>query len=162
MKMRLKNFVSYDSGCCRGQTLIETVIALAVVLILVSALLSLSVTSIRSATLSRNKTAASQLAYQQSDLIRNLRDSSTLYAWNWTNFTSAFTSANCSSSCYVNGTTFSSGTTSSTIGSTNFTIWVNGGIVASPASLNYTVNVNWVDTMGSHSERISSILTPWK
>lgn len=145
----------------KGQTLIETVIALAVVLILVAALLSLSVASVRSATLSRNKTVATQLAYQQSDLARNLRDSTTLYNWNWANFSSAFNSANCTSSCYVNGSTFVSGTTTSTAGSTTFTIYMKGP-AATATQLSYTVYVTWNDSMGPHTESISSILTPWK
>lgn len=145
----------------KGQTLIETVIALAVVLILVAALLSLSVASVRSATLSRNKTVATQLAYQQADLTRNLRDSQTLYNWNWTAFTGAFNGANCAASCYVNGSTFSSGTTTATVGSTTFTIYLKGP-TATAAQLSYTVYVTWSDSMGPHTESISSILTPWK
>jgi len=144
-----------------GQTLIETVIALAVVLILVSALLSMSVASVRSATLSRNKTAASQLAYKESELVRNVRDST--YLFDWPQITTAFNAASCATSCNVNSSylfTNGSKTDSTLVSGTTFTIYVTGSISAT--ALPYTVNVTWTDSLGSHTESISSILTPWK
>lgn len=142
----------------KGQTLIETVIALAVVLILVSALISVSISSVRSATLSRNKTTAAQLAYSQSELVRSLRDDPTI---SWSVFISAF-NANCVSPsvCHVAGNIFVSGSTPDL--SNKFTISITNPTAATTSQLNYTVSVTWTDSLGLHTETVSSILTPWK
>lgn len=148
----------------KGQTLVETVIALAVVLILVSALLSLSIASVRSATLSRNKNAASQLAYKEAELLRNVRD--VTYAFNWSSLTAKFASRSCSTSGHCNvdsSMDIVSGdkTDTTLVSGTTFTIYfLTDSFV--PSALNYTVKVEWTDSSGGHTESISSILTPWK
>lgn len=148
----------------KGQTLIETVIALAVVLILVSALISVSISSVRSATLSRNKNAASQLAYKESELVRSARDAT--YAFNWNNFTNSFNLAGCASLCSVSessGDFVSTAKTNSTlVTNTTFTISLKGTVGSAPSQLNYTTSVAWTDSLGLHTETVSSILTPWK
>lgn len=147
-----------------GQTMIETVIALAVVMILVSSLVSMSIASVRSASLSRNKNAASQLAYRESELIRVTRDGSLT----WADFTSNVSGGTCTTSCYVDPTSliFSAGSTNeaSLVSGTTFNIYLRQTNPPPPITteFDYTVYVTWSDSAGSHTQNISSILTPWK
>lgn len=147
-----------------GQTLIETVTALAVVIILVSSLVTVSIASVRSATLTSNKITAAQLAYQQLEQVRTARDST----YTWSAFTSLFdvggpclSSGTCftsctSSSCVVN----TSGSGSYSSGGTTFAISIFGSFQADGVHANSVVS--WTDSLGIHNERLSTIFTNWR
>jgi len=144
--------------------MIETVIALAVVILLVSSLISMSIASVRSASLSRSKNAASQLAYRESELVRVTRDN----AMTWTDFTNNVGGATCTSKCHVDSSTLTfvsnETTDSSLVSGTTFTIYLKQTNPPPPltSEFDYSVYVTWTDSSGGHTESISSILTPWK
>lgn len=61
----------------KGQTLVETVAALAVTVIIITALVGMAVTSLRSSNLSRSKAIATQLLSEEIEKVRIYRDVNT-------------------------------------------------------------------------------------
>lgn len=151
-----------------GQTLIETVTALAVVVVLVASLVAMAIASVRSATLASNKTIASQLAYQQLEEVRSARDSN-LYTWsvfNSTLTTSCASSGQCSmassSTCTggANPIRTSGPCSLASSSGTSFSATIYAAAMAS--GLQVTAVVSWTDSLGLHSEKLSTIYTDWR
>ncbi|MCL5004075.1 MAG: hypothetical protein M1352_02275 [Patescibacteria group bacterium] len=147
-----------------GQTLIETVVALAVVIVLVASLLSVSIVSVRSATLSRNQAVASQLAYKELENVRNARDSSPT----WSSFYNQFVSGICTSTCYTSCnsascTLYSSGVktvTANDVGTT-FTVSISGSAISSD-TIQAKSSVGWTDSSGTHTQVLVTKFTAWQ
>lgn len=83
----------------KGQTLVESLLAVAVSVIVVVALVGVGITSMRTASFGRDQAEAVRLASQALEILRSQRDS------NWTTFASTLQLNNCSSvtgSCCLN------------------------------------------------------------
>jgi len=151
-----------------GQTLIETVTALAVVIILVSSLVSMSIASVRSATISRNRSVASQLSYQEIERLRYLRDN---LLTDWTSFKTTLSGSGCTISCNTGTANPPSvgGLTANPRSEPNASIGVdytiNLKVEMIPGTPEYelaTATVSWTDSLGDHSEKITTQLTDWR
>lgn len=82
----------------KGQGLVETLLAVAVVVIIVTALISLAVYSVRSSKEANNLAQASQLAAGQLEYARVLRDNPTI---TWAGFTSSMLTCAAAEGCHL-------------------------------------------------------------
>lgn len=143
-----------------GQSIVETVIAAALVSVAILASLSLSVYSQKQSTYAKNLAEATKYASQGADWLRSERSllgwtamttSSGIYCLNSlpvspNDFTS-LTPGTCGSNTYIAGTSF-----------TRQINVDNSGIGS--GSLKITVSVTWQDTT-SHSASLETELTQW-
>lgn len=138
-----------------GQSLIETVIAIAVVVLIVSGLVIAVISSMRSAQSSRARSLATKLTQDGIESIRNLRDSG------WANFIDSYTSFD--EWCLgTDGIPSPPDCTDITISNLHFTrtaLIENSG----QDQVTVTVRVTWKD--GSTTDRqskASTYLTKWR
>lgn len=120
----------------KGQSLIEMVIALSIVIIIILALVGLITVSIRNATFSQNQALATKYAQEGIEEARRLRDEQG---------DSFFTDGSCSLTESVG--IFTRTRTCSFDGDKTMTV---------------TVVVSWTDTQGYHKSELTTYLTNWK
>lgn len=160
--MNSKRFGDYS---CRaifrheGQSLIELLIAIAVVSLVLVGVVSLSGVSIRNESFSQNQSLASEYNRQALEWIRGYRDSGWAAFKSYSSVTGNNYCANAlppdwaSSSC---GTNFIAGTRFQRV------LNLTDGIVQPNDSVVVTVVVSWTDTNGLHDVRSVTHLTNWK
>lgn len=147
MKNKLKN----------GQSMFELLIAVFVIGIALTAIVSLVTTSISNTSFSRDRTLAAKYTQEASEWLREQRD------LNWGQFTSRG-SADGSTYC-LQTLTWDSGSCSESeyIADTNM---VREVTLIYPASSNDTVEARiityWQDASGRHESRISTYFSNWR
>ena len=137
-----------------GQSILEVVIALALISIVLITLVSMAALSIRAAVFSRNQTQATRLTQQVAEWLRGEKDAG------WINFKGHTGTTNwcfdtltwnkgrtCNTSDTVSGTTF--------LRSVNFINNADGSVEAD-------IQTAWTDAQGTHSSPTSIIFTNWK
>ena len=75
--------MKYKAKMNKGFTLIETLVAISILLVAVTAAMTLSFQSIRTASLIKNKFVASMLAQEGIELVKNQRDSNFIENEDW-------------------------------------------------------------------------------
>lgn len=157
----------------KGQTMIELIIVLALVVIVVGALTFATIASLRNAQFAKNQAQATKLAQEGLEKLRSLRDRDTSGAGIW------FTAVNCSasvpetcpnvnpSSCPADGCYFyfnasgalENGTSvnAESIPPDDFKrqFFIEGDVNQKKV----TVVVTWIDFAGKHESRLVTILT---
>jgi type II secretory pathway pseudopilin PulG len=168
-----------------GQTLVELVISITLIVLIITAVTILTVNGLKNSQLSRNQVQATKLAQEGIEKMRTLRDSNQTVC-GWSTNTTAVSSTGlwgtvCPAGCqysfqFLNGTCGSTAVTAPwikftstpetvSIGGVNFqrTITVTDGKdLTNTVNANVkeiTVTVSWKDSSGSHSSKVSSILT---
>lgn len=123
----------------KGQSLVEVVVALAVVVLAITALVRVTVTSIRNANFAKNRALATKYAQEWIEEARQLRDEQ-----GDDFFTDTFAANTCSAS--------------DTLGVFNRTRTcnLNGG------TMTVVVTVSWTSGSISHESRLETYLTNWK
>lgn len=124
-----------------GQTLVEMVVAIGVLVIVVVALLSVTTVSIRNASFSRDQALATKYAQEAVETVRSYRDQNS-----WSDFAYDCTTANCGP--------ILSGAPSP------FTLACN--CTCAGESCEVTVSVSWTDVKGNHKSELKTRLTNWK
>ena len=134
----------------RGQSLIEALAAIAVTMLVVTSLVGLGVSAIRSATVSRNRALAVAYAQEAMEAIRSIRDRGygELSACSGTR--KLFWSGSrweCQSGAETLDSIFTRSFTASEV---------------TPGKLQVAVRVTWIDNAGSHTMNLDSYLTNWR
>jgi Tfp pilus assembly protein PilV len=136
----------------KGQSILEVVIAIAMVSIILITLVALASLSIRASTFSRNQTEAQRLTQQVSEWLRAEKDAG------WAKFKSH---AGTTSWCLNNLSWTSSGTCSGVVSGTVFTrnlTFTNNA----DGSVQADIRTSWTDPQGMHTEPTSIIFTNFK
>lgn len=137
-----------------GQTLIEAIAAVGITVIIASSLMALGVATIRSATVSRNRSQAVSYAQEGIEAVRSIRDrsyselSACIGAGGvvWSVSQSRW---NCRASSVVTDIF----TRSLTVALSN---------PPDPGSVSVTVQVAWDDGAGHHDLELDTLLTDWR
>lgn len=125
----------------RGQSLLEVIVALAVVLLVVIALVRAVVTAVRSSDFAKKSAQASSFAQEGMEKVRSYRDQN-----NWTTFTN-----NCNNLTAIG---------LSATPASPFTLSVNCPDDGSKKKV--MVRVSWTDSAGSHKSELISYFTDWQ
>lgn len=123
----------------QGQSLIEMVVAVAVVILVVLTLVVATTISIRNAAFSRNQSLATKYAQEGIEKVRAYRDQSI-----WETFTVA-----------CDGKTIS-------LNSPPSPFLLSFDCAGSGNSREVTINVSWTDAQGTHQSELTTRLTNWK
>lgn len=140
-----------------GQSMIETLIALGIGVLIMVALVQSIVTSIKNSQFAKNQTLATRFSQEGIELIRGVRDK-----LGWPGFYNSF-----------NATTKCLGGSDYTLWSTTLPCSVNAGdIFVRQASLSdpegagnqilVVVTTVWTDTAGNHKSEQQTLLTRWQ
>jgi len=124
----------------KGQSLVEMVIAIGIVLIVIVALVAVTTFSIRNAIFSRNQSLATKYAQEAIEKVRAYREQNT-----WDNF-----KANCSN------------VISEINLPTPFSFYSGTGCICEADICDVKVIVSWTDNKGTHKSEITTSLTKWK
>jgi len=124
----------------QGQSLIETVVAMAVVVIVILALVAVTTVSVRNASFSRNQALATKYAQEAIEKVRASREQNT-----WENF-----KINCSS--VISGIILPS----------PFSFYSGTGCTCGSDSCDVKIIVSWTDAKGTHKSELITRLTKWK
>ena len=146
-----------------GQSLVEIIVAVGLILTAVVALLSLATSSMKSSGFGVTKARATKLANEEMELVRAYRDSVV-----WSSFddlTAAGGVADCSAAnhCYID-----SGLLSVVFGGNNITTapftryFITDPDGADQSKYRVTVHVTWTDQSGDHDVVMSSVLSDWQ
>ena len=142
---------------CRGQSLFEAVVALAISALIIVAVVALVSNSIRNASFSRNVTLASRYAQQATEWLRGQRDSDiTTFSSNvltptWCINSLSWTQAGaCGSSDFIQGTSFGR------------RVAFNLTTVNGKDFIEADVIVYWVDAQGYHEIRSATNFSDWR
>jgi len=132
----------------KGQSLVEMVVAIGIVLVVIVALVVVTTISVRNASFSRNQVLATKYAQEAIEKVRAYRDQNT-----WSDFIS-----NCedfsldlnlpnlftlSRDCYQPGTS-------------------NNCSSANDTTCEVKITVSWTDAKGTHKSELTTHLTKWK
>ena len=124
----------------KGQTLVEVLAGLGLILIVVTALIGMGVVALKASTSARNRTVAAKLANEGMEIARSVRDQHDLD--------------------YVNSTNLPGGST--TVGSVTFTrTWDISDVVVGEKK-KIIVEVSWPESAGTKSVSVTSYLTDWR
>jgi Tfp pilus assembly protein PilV len=139
----------------RGQTLIEVVTSLGLILIVVAALIGLGIVALKTSSSSRNRTVAAKLANEEMELVRSFRDS--------TDSGKGFSNLTCAGDCYIDSSlNIVAGRDSSvTVAGVTFTRYFNLETISS-SKLKVTAKTEWPESGGTKSVSVSSYLTNWR
>lgn len=135
-----------------GQSLLEVIIALAVVLLVVLALVAAVVSSVKSTDLAKRKSQAAAYAQEGMENLRSLRDSS------WANFASLATGSN---RCFA-------GPVPSDIACLSCpnlgVVFTRCAKLETPVGnqIKATVTVSWTDAQGTHKSELVSQFSKWQ
>lgn len=155
--MQDSRFKIQDSDC-RGQSLFEVVIALAVSTAVIVGLVILATVSIRNAAFSKNKTLAARYSQETAEWLRGERDSGfddfeghALASANWCMPELNWNKIGvCGDGDKISGTPFTRQVT--------FTVTIQDGKVTVEAD----VSVSWEDSQGSHIVKSVTGFTDWR
>ena len=136
MSKGAKRKESYEAG----QTLIEVVAGIGLLVIVVTALIGLGVIALKTSSSARNRTIAVKLANEGMELVRAARDQNT-----WTDFVA-----------------LSWPDQDITVGSTTFTRKTTVADTSDPGKKKITVAVEWTESSGTKSVSVTSYLTDWR
>lgn len=152
----------------KGQSLFEVVGALAVISVLLVGLISITTTSVKNTTFSRNNETASGYAQQLAEWMRSERDA------NWTTFKGRGTTSPsycfnaatlgwtntgiCAPDEVVPGTLFRRQATIICYLAGAQVVCSNVGV----DTINVDIKVTWTDGQGDHSVNLTTQLTNWK
>jgi Tfp pilus assembly protein PilV len=135
LKTQNQNSNVKTSGTQGGQTLVEVLAGLGLILIVVTALIGMGVVALKTSTAARNQTVAAKLADEGMEIARSVRDQGTLA--DVVDFDDAVT-----------------------VGSVTFT---RERRVSGPADeKTVVVTVSWSESSGTKSVSVSSYLTDWR
>lgn len=123
-----------------GQSLVEVVVAIAVVLIVIVGLVAVTTVSVQNASFSRNQALATKYAQETTEKVRAFREQNT-----WDNF--------------KNGC---SGVISGIILPSPFSFGSGTGCICEDDSCEVKVIVSWTDGKGIHKSELTTKLTKWK
>jgi type II secretory pathway pseudopilin PulG len=172
----------------RGQTLIELIISVTLILIIITGVTILTVKGLQNSQYSRNQIQATKLAQEGIEKMRTIRDNSfTVCGWAASGNTvapnglwSAACPAGCryliqetagtcnstaTSSLWINFTASTTAVETKNINGVNFTRYVvvtNGTDLSGSANINVKnidLIVSWTDSSGNHSSKISTQLS---
>ncbi len=151
----------------KGQTLIETVAAMAVAVIIIAALVGMAVTSLRSSNLSRSKAIATQLLSEEIERVRIYRDNSANAYFSGLKSDLGLTSQVCPTVVgpyYINGSQMiNSGSETVTSNNLQFVRSLTACLTDSVAKvIEVTATVSWTDSAGTHPLRITTYLSDWR
>ncbi len=142
---------------CRGQSLFEAIVALAISALIIVAVVSLVSNSIRNASFSRNKTLASRYAQQATEWLRGQRDSdittfsSDALTPTWCINNLSWTQAgHCGSGDFITNTIFGR-EVSFVLNSVNGKDVIEADII-----------VFWTDSQGYHEVRSATNFADWR
>lgn len=138
----------------RGQSLIEALAAIAVTMLVVTSLVGLGVSAIRSATVSRNRASAVSYAQEGMEAIRSIRDR----GYGELN---SFECVGGAKKIYWSGSRWECQSGAEAIPDSIFTRSFTASEVT-PGKLQVAVQVTWIDNAGSHTMNLDSYLTNWR
>jgi len=124
----------------RGQTLIEVVAGIGLLVIVVTALIGMGIVALKTSTSARNRTVAAKLASEGMEIARSVRDQSGLDA----------VVSIPAQDIDVDGD-----------GDTDFTRQTDVSLVAA-GKKQVTVAVSWPESSGTKSVSVTSYLTDWR
>ena len=126
----------------KGQTLVEVLAGLGLILIVVTALIGMGVVALKASTSARNRTVAAKLANEGMEIARSVRDQNSL-------------------ADVDTGTAELSGD-DTTVGSVTFTrTWDISDVVVGEKK-KITVEVSWPESSGTKTSSVTSYLTDWR
>lgn len=140
----------------RGQSLIEVVIALALISMVLITLVAMAALSIKTSVFSRNQTESARFTEQASEWLRAEKDVG------WTNFS---TYAATPTWCFDTGTNWNTPGACPTGDTISGTIFQRSAVFAiNPldGSIQVTVTTTWTDAQGTHSSPTTIIFTNWR
>jgi len=128
-----------------GQTLIEVVAGIGLLVIVVTALIGMGIVALKTSTSARNRTVAAKLASEEVELVRAFRDS--------TDSGKGFSNLSCVAQCYINTSTLIvAGTeTVQTIFTRYFTV-----TNVSAGKKKIDAFVSWTESSGAKSVSVTS------
>ncbi len=129
-----------------GQSLVEMIVAIAVMIVVVTALISVTTTSMRNASFSRDQALATKYAQDAIENVRSQRD----HLNSWNAFATECIKINCGT--ILSGVSYPS----------LFTLACNCGCPAPGDMCEVTVSVSWTDAKGGHKSELKTRLTNWK
>jgi len=127
-----------------GQSLVEMIVAIAVMMVVVVSLISVATTSLRNASFSRDQALATKYAQDAIENVRSQRNQNP-----WDSFATECININCGT--ILSGISYPS----------PFTLTC-GCNCPDPDMCEVTVNVSWADTKGTHKSELTTRLTNWK
>jgi len=136
-----------------GQSMVEVVVAVGLILVAVAALLSLGVVSLRGASFSVSKIKATRLANEELELVRAYRDTV-----GWATFVSDL--GDCGSGCYINSDLMEVISGKETAAE-SFTRYFYFTTMGGDNKRRITAVVTWTDQSGEREVTLSSVLTDW-
>ena len=147
-----------------GQTLVETVAALAVAIIIVAALVGMSVTSLRASNLSRSKAIAAQLLSEETERARIYRDTNSFSGLVAGLSLGAQVCPVTIGPLYIDsGQTVVAGSEAVTTSALNFTrsfVACFTNVAANVIEISATVS--WTDSTGTHPVKSTTYLSNWR
>lgn len=156
-----------------GQTLVETIAAMAVAVIIITSLVGLSITSLRYSNLSQGRAVATQLVQEEIERVRIFRDLNGLPLLTSTTNTSKLVCPSSGASFYIDrdgsdnlslsaADRKESVTVSGISFSRYFRTCVASLLSGNPAVVQVTANVDWTDSSGSRVTRVTTYLSNWR
>lgn len=119
----------------KGQTLIEVLAGLSLILIVVTALIGMGVVALKTSTAARNRTVAAKLANEGMEIARSVRDQSGLAAV-----------VNANDSVTVGSVTFTRART----------------VTGTAEKKTILVTITWPESSGTKTTSVTSFLTDWR
>ena len=147
--LTIQQFNNFSSQ--RGQTLVEVLAGLGMILIVVTALIGMGVVALKASTSARNRTVAAKLASEEMELVRGFRDSE-----GFSDLSAEV--VNCGTNCYVSGSSVIAGT--ETV-QTNFTRYFTLSTVVA-GKIKVIATVEWPESSGTKTTSVTSYLTDWR
>lgn len=157
----------------KGQSLLELVIVIAVAIIVIAALTSATISSLRNANFSKNQLQATKFAQEGLEKVRSIRDRDGFVIANFGSSTTKFSelwsvklSETCAIPCLVNflldplnNSLTQNNSTAEDLGG-SFQRWVKmtDDSTTFQSKKTITVIVTWVDFAGSHESRLTTYL----
>jgi type II secretory pathway pseudopilin PulG len=145
----------------RGQSLVEAVVAVAVVLLLVTGLIVATTSSVKFSTLSSYRTQATQIAKEVMEAVRDMRDSS------WTDFITKSDTTYCLSGSYEwtilpPGEECAGDTGDFYIRTVIFELQTPDPDKPDQKRMKVTVTIGWAEGTSKKSATLVSYFTNWK
>jgi len=149
-----------------GQSLVEVIVAVGLILTAVVALLTLATSSMKSSGFGAAKARATKLANEEMELVRAYRDE-----FGWSVFSSATGVPTCldpAAPCHIEVNpitsvmTMRSGNDVAVLPFARSFVVVPPGVAVDQSTYTIAVRVTWTDQSGDHTVEISSVLADWQ
>jgi type II secretory pathway pseudopilin PulG len=152
--------MKFGKTCKYGQSLVEAVVAVAVVLLLVTGLIVATTSSVKFSTLSSYRTQATQIAKEVMEAVRDLRDKS------WTDFITKSDTTYCLSGSYVWTILFEEECPGDTgdfyIRTVRFELQTPDAGKPDQKRMKVTVTIGWAEGTSKKSASLVSYFTNWR